>query len=109
MVLKGGDEADDSFGYKLRNLDEIMRCRDFGVGELVEPTGDAGEGPILEHTRERFRMNPCVAELDATHGAVGLEKGDGSILLRCRGCGCHVTKRRSMDCIFRYCVTSSRA
>ena len=109
MELKGGDEADDSFRYKLRDLGEIMRCRDFGVGELVEPAGDAGEGPILEHTRERFRVDPGVAELDATHGTVGLEKGDSSILLRCRGCGCHVTKRRSIGCILRHCVTSSRA
>ena len=85
VELKGGDEADDSFGHALRNLDEIMRCRDFGVGELVEPAGDAGEGPILEHTRERFRMNPGVAELGAAHGAAGLEKGAGPILLRCRG------------------------
>ena len=42
VELKGGDEADDPFRYKLCNLGEIMRCRDFSIGELVEPTGDAG-------------------------------------------------------------------
>ena len=97
MELKGGDESDDPFRYKLRNLGEIMRCRDFGIGELVEPTGDAGQGPVLEHARECFRVDPGVAELDSTHGAVSLEKGDSPIPLRCRGCRCHVNKRWSID------------
>ena len=96
VELKGGDKADDSFGYKLGDLGEIMRCRDFGVGELVEPAGDAGQDAVLEHARERFRVDPGVAEFDATHGAARLEKGDGPIPLRCRGCGRHVTKRRSI-------------
>ena len=74
MELKGGDKADDSFRHKLGNLGEIMWCRDFGVGELVEPTGDAGEDAVLEQARERFRVDPGVAELDATHGAARLEK-----------------------------------
>ena len=106
MELKGGDEADDSFRYKLGNLGEIMRCRDFGIGELVEPAGDAGQDAVLEHARERFRVDPGVAEFDATHGAARLEKSDGAIPLRCRGCGHHVTKRRSLGWIFRHCVTS---
>ena len=40
-----------------------MRCRDFGVGELVEPAGDADEDPIPEHTRERFRVNPSLSSM----------------------------------------------
>ena len=36
MELKGGDEANDPFGYKLRNFGKIVRCCHFGIGELVE-------------------------------------------------------------------------
>ena len=50
--------------------------------------------------------NSGVADLDAPHGVGGLEKGYGSIHLRCRRCGFHVIKHRSIDCIFRHCVTS---
>ena len=67
---EGGDEADDPLRCKLRNLGETMWRRDFGVGEPVEPAGDAGEGPIPEHMRKRFRVNPGVTEFDATHGAI---------------------------------------
>ena len=64
-----------------------MGCRHFGIGELVEAAGDAGEGLVLEHAREGFRVDAGVAELDATHGAVDLEKGDSPIFLRRRGRG----------------------
>ena len=74
VELKGGDEANDSFRYKLRNLGEIMRCRDFGISELAEPTGNADEGPVLEHARECFQVDPGVAEFDATHWAVALRR-----------------------------------
>ena len=39
VELKRRNEADDPFGYQLRNLGEIVRCRDFGIGELVEAHG----------------------------------------------------------------------
>ena len=105
MELKGGDQADDPFGYQLRNLGEVMGCRYLGIGELVEATGDAGEGLVLEHTREGFRVYPGVAELDATHGATGLEQGDSPIFLRCRERGGHVSDRRSIGWIVRHCIT----
>ena len=85
VELKGGDEADDSFRNQLRNLGQIMRCRHFGVGELVEPAGDPRQDVVREHARERFRVDASVAEFDATHGSVGFEKRDSPILLRCRG------------------------
>ena len=63
-------------------------------------------GLKVHMSASRRFANSSVADLDAPHGVGGLEKGYGSIRLRCRRCGFHVTKRRSIDCIFRHCVTS---
>ena len=105
VELKGGDEADDPFGYQLRNLGEIMRRRDFGIGEPVKATGDADESPVLEHARECFRVDAGVAELDAAHEAAGLEKGGSPILLRYREGGRHVNNYRLLGRIVRHYVT----
>ena len=42
MELGGGDEADDPFRYELRDLGEVMRGCDVGVGELLEASGIRG-------------------------------------------------------------------
>lgn len=47
MELKGGDEANDPFGYKLRNFGKIVRCCHFSIGELVESAGDASKGLFI--------------------------------------------------------------
>ena len=81
MELGGGDEADDPFRYELRDLGEVMRGCDVGVGELLEASGYAGENAAFHQTRKRFRVDAGVAQFHATHGAALLEELDRPIPL----------------------------
>ena len=81
MELESRDEADDPFRYAFRDLGQVMRCRDVGVGELIEAAGNAGENALFHQPRKCFRVDAGVAQLDATHGAAFLEKLDGPVSL----------------------------
>ena len=81
MELKGGDEANDPFGYKLRNFGKIVRCCHFSIGELVESAGDASKGLFIKHARKCFLVDSSIAELDATHRATGFEKSSSPFFL----------------------------
>ena len=84
MELEGGDQTDDTLGYKLRNFGKLMVCRYFRIRKLIQTAVDPDEGIVFEHARQSLRMDSGIAELKTAHGTVCLEKRDGLIFRRNR-------------------------